>query len=148
LIAVNVEANGRDAAAINQMVDKTLAVEYAGKKIDAILVPTDNVILNREAFAGIWLQKARSLKLPFLCNIEKFTSKEFDFCTFAAYPDLVALGHQLAEQISEALENGSSVAELGVDYIIGVQETVNLARARAIDLPLKSDLIEGVQRVE
>lgn len=148
LIAVNVEANGRGPAAINQLVEKTLAEEYAGKKIDAILVPTDNVILNKEAFAGIWLRKARSLKVPFLCNIEKFTSKEFDFCTFAAYPDLVALGHQLAEQISEVLENGSSVADLGVDYIIGVQETLNLARARALDLPLKSERIEGVQRVE
>jgi ABC-type uncharacterized transport system substrate-binding protein len=148
LLAVNVEANGRDVAAINKMVDKTLAGEFAGRKIDAVLVPTDNVILNKEAFAGIWLQRARSQKIPFLCNIEKFTSKEFDFCTFAAYPDLVALGHQLAEQISEALENGSTVADLGVDYIIGVQETLNLARARAIDLPLKSELIEGVQRVE
>lgn len=148
LIAVNVEANGRETAAINKLVEKTLTDEYSGKKIDAILVPTDNVILNKEAFAGIWLRKARSLKVPFLCNIEKFTSKEFDFCTFAAYPDLVALGHQLAEQINEALENGSSVAELGVDYIIGVQETLNLARARASDLPLKSDRIEGVHRVE
>jgi ABC-type uncharacterized transport system substrate-binding protein len=148
LIAVNVEANGRGPAAINQMVEKTLVEEHAGKKIDAILVPTDNVILNKEAFARIWLRKARSLKVPFLCNIEKFTSKEFDFCTFAAYPDLVALGHQLAEQISEVLENGSSVGDLGVDYIIGVQETLNLARARALDLPLNSERLDGVQRVE
>ena len=81
-------------------------------------------------------------------RIEKFTSKDFDFCTFAAYPDLVALGHQLAEQINEALENGSKVSELGVDYIIGVEESLNLNRARAIGLPLKADRIEGVQRVE
>jgi len=148
LIAVNVEANGRETAAINRLVEKTLTEEYQGKKIDAILIPADNVILNKEAFASLWLRKARSLKVPFLCNIEKFTSKEFDFCTFAAYPDLVALGHQLAEQINEALENGSSVSELGVDYIIGVQESLNIGRARANYLPLKADRIDGVQRVE
>lgn len=148
LLAVNVEANGRETAAMNKLVEKVLSEEHSGKKIDAILVPSDNVILNKEAFAGIWLRKARSLRVPFLCNIEKFTSKDFDFCTFAAYPDLVALGHQLAEQINEVLENGNSVAELGVDYIIGVQETLNLARARALDLPLKTDRIEGIQRVE
>ncbi|WP_141736655.1 hypothetical protein [Oligoflexus tunisiensis] len=148
LIAVNVEANGRDPASINRLVEKTLSDEHGGRKIDAILVPADNVILNREAFANVWLRKARSLKVPFLCNIEKFTSKDFDFCTFAAWPDLVALGHQLAEQITEALENGSSVAELGVDYIIGVQETMNLNRARSLELPLRADRIEAIHRVE
>jgi ABC-type uncharacterized transport system substrate-binding protein len=148
LIGVNVEADGRDTESINRMVEKTLGGEYGGRKIDAILVPTDNVILNREAFAKVWLQKARSLKVPFLCNIEKFTSKDFDFCTFAAYPDLVALGHQLAEQITEALENGSSVADLGVDYIIGVQETINLDRAKALGLPLRADRIDSIHRVE
>lgn len=148
LIAVDVEANGREQEAINKLVEKTLSEEYEGKKIDAVLVPTDNVILNKEAFAAIWLRKARSLKVPFLCNIEKFTSKDFDFCTFAAFPDLVALGHQLAEQINEVLENGSSVSDLGVDYIIGVQEALNMSRARALNLPLRSDRIEGVERVE
>ncbi len=148
LIAVNVEANGREQSAINDMVEKVLTEEYSGKKVDAILVPTDNVILNKEAFTGIWLRKARSMKVPFLCNIEKFASKDFDFCTFAAYPDLVALGHQLAEQINEVLENGNSVAELGVDYIIGVEEALNLARARTLELPLRTDRIEAIQRVE
>ncbi|HET9236520.1 MAG TPA: hypothetical protein VFO10_04690 [Oligoflexus sp.] len=148
LIGVDVEANGREQEAINKLVETILSDEHAGRKIDAILVPTDNVILNKEAFTAIWLRKARSLKVPFLCNIEKFASKDFDFCTFAAYPDLVALGHQLAEQINEVLENGSSVKDLGVDYIIGVQEALNLSRARALDLPMRSDRIEAVERVE
>ncbi|HYX33517.1 MAG TPA: hypothetical protein VE954_10415 [Oligoflexus sp.] len=148
LIGVNVEAEGRDTAAVNRLVEKALVNEYAGKKIDAILVPSDNVILNKEAFASLWLRKARSLKVPFLCNIEKFTSKDFDFCTFAAYPDLAALGHQLAEQINESLESGTAVAELGVDYIIGVQESLNINRAKAIDLPLKSERLDSVHSVE
>lgn len=148
LIGVNVEADGRDTATVNKLVEKALVEEYAGRKIDAILVPSDNVILNKDAFASLWLRKARSLKIPFLCNIEKFTSKEFDFCTFAAYPDHVALGHQLAEQISESLENGTPVSELGVDYIIGVQESLNLGRAQAIGLPLKTERLDGVHRVE
>ncbi len=148
LVGVDVEVEGREVSAINKVVEKMLTEASDGKKFDAILVPSDNIILNKEAFRTIWLPKARSVKLPFLCNIEKFVSKDFDFCTFAAYPDLVPLGHQLAEQISEALDNGTAVADLGVDYLIGVQLSLNLQRARTIELPLKATEVDSVKQVQ
>lgn len=148
LIPVNVEANGKGTKEINQIVEQSLGETFGNKKIDAILVPSDNAILNPDAFFPLWITKARSLKVPFLCNLEKFASSDFDFCTFAAFPDLTALAHQYAEQISEILENGAQAADLGVDYIIGSEQLLNMKRSSILSLPILQNKLEGVRRIE
>ncbi len=148
LLGVDVEKNGSNPEDINKMVASVLGDQYEGKKIDAILIPSDNLILNKEGFVNVWLAKARELKIPFICNIDKFASKEFDFCTFAAYPDFSDLGHQFAEQIGEILNNNTPASELGVDYIVAAKASLNMVRSKALQLPLNEEKLETVKVIE
>lgn len=145
LIGVNAEARGDSLKDINAAVEAALQENVRGKKIDAILIPTDNILLNKEAFTTIWLKKSQQLKVPFLCNIEKFVAPDFGLCSFAAYPDLNDLGHQFSEQIVEILENGAKAKELEVDYIVSAKESLNGGKAKALGLPLKEERLSGVQ---
>ena len=143
LIPVDVEQNGDSIESINKTVAKLLMEGYNGVKIDAIMIPADNLILNNDSFTSIWVDGARKLKIPFLCNVDKFASREFDFCTFAASPDFVELGHQFAEQIHEILQ-GTPADELGVDYILAAKSSLNLYLANRLKLPLDQSQMSDI----
>ncbi|RYZ93143.1 MAG: hypothetical protein EOP06_01980 [Proteobacteria bacterium] len=135
LIAIDLEKEASSAESLNKIVKEKLSEKYEGTAIDAIIIPTDNIILNKDAFASIWIEKAKSLKVPFLCNVEKFTSKEFNFCSYAAYPDYEELGHQYSEQLTELL-SGTQSSDLSVDYIVSAKQTANYDKLKELGIKI------------
>ena len=148
LLAVNVDDHSGDQGKINKQLFSQLTDQVEGEKIDAILIPSDNVLVSKNSLLSVWLAKSRELKIPFLCNIDKFASRDFDLCTFAAFPDFSDLGHQLAEQISEHLTNHTSVLDLGVDYIVASRASINLPLAKKLNLAFDSKQLELVKKYE
>ena len=141
---VAIDADGVGADDLKDFLGEKLSGSHGGKKVDAIWVQSDNALLTAETFGQVWVEKSRQLKLPFLCGIEKFAAKELDFCSFAASPDARDLGHQVAEMIFAVLDEHRSPGELGIEYILGVKETVNLAKLKSCGLDVRADRLQNV----
>jgi ABC-type uncharacterized transport system substrate-binding protein len=147
LIAIDLEKESHSPEALNKIVSENLAEKVNGVSIDAILIPADNIILNKDSFAAIWVARAKALKVPFLCNVEKFASKEFDFCSFAAYPDYEELGHQYSEQVAELL-SGQKSSDLSVDYIVSAKETANIDKLKTLGYSILEDKLSVVKAAQ
>jgi ABC-type uncharacterized transport system substrate-binding protein len=137
LIGIDLDAYSSKPSELNKKVEETLSDTYDGKPIHAILVPSDNYILNRDGFTKVWLKKAKTLKIPLLCNIENFANPEYDFCSYAVYPDFRDLGRQFAEQLKEVIEHKTPPKELGVDFIVATKEKANPEKLEKLKIVVK-----------
>lgn len=143
LIALNAEAKGKDLESINQFLEDNIKTRVSRNKIDAVLVLSDNILLNTKSFGNIWLKKAKTIGIPFLCGIDRFVSREIDFCTYGASPNHESLGEQVAELILAILEDGETPEDLGVEKIISVVKKINLDKVMKLKLGLNNINLYG-----
>ena len=143
LIALNAEAGGKNIESINQYLNDNISTKVGRNKIDAVLVLSDNIMLNKKSFGNIWLQKAKTIGIPFLCGIDRFVSREIDFCTYGASPNHVSLGEQVSELVLAVLEDGESPEDLGVEKIISVVKKLNLDKVMKLNLGLNNMNLYG-----
>ncbi len=108
------------------------------RSIDGLWLISDNILINKNNFVPVWLKLARSVKIPFLCGIKKFSLPKMDFCTFSASPLHEGLAMHLVELGFAILEDGVEPAEIGVEYIVSLEKQVNRNRLEALGLQLKS----------
>lgn len=145
LIALDAESKGTDPKDLVSFIDDNLKDEVDGTKVDAIWVLSDNALMNKETFAPFWVTRAREMKVPFLCGIEKFASKDLDFCSYSASPQHKDLGQQVSEMIFAVLEEGRKPADIGVDYILSVSKLLNAERLEKTGLETVPDRLKDVK---
>ena len=138
---IGVDASHVKGSQLNSFLNRHLSETYHGAKIDAILVMTDNILMNKSTFAPIWLKKARTLKVPFLCGVKNLAISKINFCSYASFPDHNELGDQVSQQVFAILEDESSPEEVGVEYILAVKQIANhqLLKQKKINLKKEAE---------
>ncbi|NRA63330.1 MAG: hypothetical protein HRU19_02535 [Pseudobacteriovorax sp.] len=136
---IAIDASDQPAGKLKSFLSSYLKPSYQGIRLDAILVITDSKLMNQKTFSSVWVSKARSLKIPMLCGIKKFVSPEFNFCSYASFPDHVELGAQISQMVFSLLDGESTPEELGVEYILSVQQAVNEPMLKNMNIELKPD---------
>jgi ABC-type uncharacterized transport system substrate-binding protein len=144
LIALDVEQAGRDQASINAFLEKNLTPVHDNKKVDVVWVLSDNALINGSNFAQIWIPKARSLPIPFVGGIKQFSSAAMDFCVFTSSPNHNDLAHQTTDLLLSIIEKENRPEEVGIEYILSVDKSLNLKRAKALGLKLKEKNLSTV----
>lgn len=129
---VALKADTDDDDDLKEFLEEAISEETIKKeKADAIWVMTDSVLLSPELFAEVWVPRSKSLKVPFLCGVDKFASKEMDFCVYSASPNYKDLGYQVADMVQDVLDRGQAT---GVDYIVSVKRTINTEKLNRIGI--------------
>lgn len=144
LVAVDADAALQDDE-LDELLEKSLAETVEGKPISAVWVVSDNALLTQSTFGPIWVERSNRLRLPFLCGIEKFASKPINLCAYAVSPNHADLGNQVAEVAFGILEDGRSPEDIGVEYIVSLQQTANRDKLRRLGLTPRSDRLNGVK---
>lgn len=67
------------------------------KKVDALWIANDDVLLKPDLLGNAWLPIIGKKKIPLIVGVESLVNPELNFGTFAVIPDAVALGEQAAE---------------------------------------------------
>ncbi|SME99646.1 hypothetical protein [Pseudobacteriovorax antillogorgiicola] len=137
-----------NSESLNRALKKTLRTRHGKKQFDAIWVMSDNRLMNRNNFRDLWLPKAQELDIPFVCGLKYLAKPDLDFCTFAATPDLKDLGAQIADQVLLILDEGHHPKELGVEYLLSPQFTINKRKAQAIDFEFSVEQEGSIEVVE
>ncbi|MDQ3235284.1 MAG: hypothetical protein M3Q07_26030 [Pseudobdellovibrionaceae bacterium] len=148
LVGLDAEKDGDTPAAIQAFIDRNLKEDQSDGKVDAVLVLTDNKLLNADTFGSLWVARAQSMKIPFLCGIENFVSSKLRFCTFAAFPDHSDLAHQVSEQITAIIEDGVSPGELGVDYLIALKMAADKTILDRLGLKLREANSQDLKMID
>ncbi len=117
LIAVDIDKLSSAGTDLTDVISSQLKEDHQGKAIQAVWVFSDNGLLKPEFFKQAWELKAQKLPIPFLCTIEELL-KQFQFCTFAVYPNHEDLAVQTSDMLRSILEDGIKPSELGVEYVI------------------------------
>jgi ABC-type uncharacterized transport system substrate-binding protein len=125
LTAIDVEHYGQSQRHINLFLQRKLLSLVSSSKYDAVLVPLDNRIVNRQSMARYWLPAARRVHKPFMSGIEAFVSPDLNFCAFAAFPDTQGLGVQLADLVFRVAVEHEPVKGLGVEHIVAIDTKVD-----------------------
>jgi hypothetical protein len=139
LVPVDLDPMGSDSEKINRELLNILQTQYKGQAIDAVLIPTDNVLINQKNLQSVWLKKAKELPVPFLCNVESWAAQRTRFCAFAAYPDIEDLGQQFADQILQIAESGLKPGELGVEYIVAAKDKLNREKLKDLNIDISEE---------
>ena len=132
LIALDAESKGKGKEAVEGFLEDNLQEIVHGTRIDAVWVITDNALINQATLAGIWLKRAKTFKVPFLCGVEPFVARSLDFCTFAAAPNTIDLAEQMVEMTQSILEDGIAPSDLGVKYLVSVVKILDIVKAERL----------------
>lgn len=143
---IGLDASSLRGDELTFFLERYLSDLYYGNKIDAVLVMADNVLISRENFSTVWINKARSLNIPFICGVKSLVAEDLDFCSYASYPDHVELANQVSQQIFSIIEEGANPEELGVEYILSVKEVVNLPLLKSKSVLLNDSVISNLDK--
>ena len=116
-------------------------------KIDLFWIVADNLVINNRTLVSFWLDKAKNAKIPNVAPIETFAETKIGLATFTAAPDYLALGIQLAGQITAVFEEGTPISTIGFEPLISVKTTVNLKTAKEYDWPLNKKNLLSIDRI-
>lgn len=150
ICAVCVDCDPRKTASVentvrimNDSMDKLVKVE----KVEAFIIPADNLIVNSKSLAGFWNRKVREKRIPAIAAIDLLASEKFGTAVFAADPDLIQLGTQAANQIVEHFENKVSMEQIGFEPTISIKSTLNMHVADEIGWKLKSEKLGRITTI-
>lgn len=148
LIAIDAEASGSDERTLMATVEKGLAEEVSGQKVDVVWVIGDNGLINAKTFSSIWLDKSAKFSIPFLCGLQQFANPKLNFCTYAASPQDAGIVDQLAQMTLSLIEDGVDPLELGVDYLLSTDKVINMRKVRDIKAVVDMDKDSEVKVLE
>ena len=127
LNAMNTEEYGTEDKDVKFFLQRNVLREMYHKGNDLVWVISDSVMLDNDNFAEVWVNAARKNKMPFIAGIKSFVATDMQFCAYAASPNHRDLGSQVTEMIF-AIIDGSTPEEIGVEYILSVEKTANMAK--------------------
>ena len=148
LIALDAEANGRGKREIETFLDEHLTETMNQTPIDAVWVVADNALINRDTLNSIWLKRAKTFKVPFLCGVEALVARSLDFCTFAAAPNPIDLADQMVEMSLAILDDGNEPGDLGIKYLVSVVKILDLTKAEKLGFTIAPDRLGDVKVVK
>jgi putative ABC transport system substrate-binding protein len=101
------------------------------KKIDAIWMLNDNVLVRDETFLDdAWRAETADAKLPLIVGVSNFVDPRSPFGALAVVPDHEALGLQAANLIFDLSENGWQVGGHPVELPLSVKTVVDVNLVR------------------
>ena len=103
---------------------------FKGEKIDALWIPNDNVLLEKDIIEDIWIPLLDKYKVPVAVGLEIFVRPELNFGTFAVLPDHFSLGNQVADMIFELKSNSWVFGEKNIEPPISVHKIINYSQAK------------------
>ncbi len=136
---IGLDASHVHGSELISFLNRHLKETYHGSIIDAILVMTDNILINKSTFTSVWLKKAKSLNIPLLCGVKNLTLSNVNLCSYAAFPDHDELGNQISQQVFSILEDNFLPVELGVEYILAVKQIANPKLLKKSNIKLKPE---------
>jgi hypothetical protein len=134
LVPLDLEAEATTPAAQAAWLARNLL--GAAARVDAVVVPADNVLVDARSLP-IWFDAARRSNRPFLGPVARFVDPRHGFCAYAAEVDHERLGAQAAELVLALVRGDATPAQLGVEYLVGVGERVDAAVMRRLGLPVQ-----------
>ncbi|MBN1759756.1 MAG: hypothetical protein JW863_15620 [Chitinispirillaceae bacterium] len=99
-------------------------------KIDALWIPNDNLLLQRDNLFDVWIPAADKLEIPVIVGIETLVDPKLDFGTLAVLPDHVGLGKQTADMIYELSGNNWKFKEHQIFPPLAIHKIINLRQAK------------------
>lgn len=117
------------------------------EKVEAFIIPADNLIVNSKALAEFWNGKIREKKIPVIATIDLLASEKFGAAVFTADPDLMQLGNQGANQIVEHFENNIPMNKIGFEPTISIKSTLNEHIADELGWKLKKEKLGRITTI-
>jgi hypothetical protein len=134
-VARDVTAEGDDPQRIAWVLERHLATWVAEEGIDAVVVPSDSVLVNRRTLP-LWMKVGRRSSRPFLTGIEALAASNLAFCVFAAAPDPQGVGSQAAQLVLQLIEDPRAAQRLGIEPPIQIRTRWDPAQAERLGLVL------------
>jgi ABC-type uncharacterized transport system substrate-binding protein len=117
------------------------------EKIDAFLVPADNLIVNSKSLGAFWINKVKKMKIPVIAPLDMLASSKVGAAIFTADPDLPQLAAQAAGQIVGFFEDRTSMEQIGFEPTISIKSTLNIHVAHEIGWKLKDDKLSRITTI-
>jgi hypothetical protein len=131
VVPLDIEAEANGPAAQAAWLARNLL--RAAENVDVVVVPADNVLVDARSLPT-WLSAARRSNRPFLSPVARFVDEEHGFCAYTAEVDHERLGAQAAELVLQLVGGEITPAKLGVEYLVGVGERLDLKVMRRLGL--------------
>ena len=106
-------------------IKKELKKLLADDNIEAIWVPNDNQLLEKEIIKDIWIPMLNRYDKPAIVGIKQFVKPELHFGTFAIIPDHISLGTQTVDLIFEIQKNDWKIKKNYVVPPISIYKIIN-----------------------
>ncbi len=135
VVARDVTADGADPQRIAWVLERYLAGWAAEEGIDAVVVPSDSVLVNRRTLP-LWIKVGRRSSRPFLTGIEALATPDLSLCVFAAAPDPHGIGSQVAQLVVQLVEDRATPAQLGIEPPIQILSRWDQTQADRLGLTL------------
>jgi ABC-type uncharacterized transport system substrate-binding protein len=147
-VCIDCDGNQKsDQESVVKAMDKSYGAMVRDGKIDAILVPADNLIVNSKSLVAFWIKRVKKSGVPVVAPLDLLASEKISVATFAADPDLPQLGVQAADMISDYFENGAQAEKIGFEPTISIKSTLNIRVAREIGWPLKDEKLGRITTI-
>ena len=138
VIAVDAELSGVESGDIESFIKKNLSDLSKKDEVDAILVMGDNGLVNKKTMP-LWIKASQKVNKPFVTGIDQLVNKKMDFCAFATSPNHYEMGVQIAQLVSQILEDGANVDALGVEYPVRTHDKIDKDKLKKLKIKLRND---------
>lgn len=118
------------AKSYNLKLTKGLRALLKKKRVDALLVLNDNVLLKPELLREVWIPLSNKYRKPVIVGVEVLVQPLLDFGTFAVLPDHANLAIQVAEKVLDIMDNDWNIDRKVIEPPLSVIKVVNLKRAK------------------
>lgn len=131
-ITVNSVQIDDDTAKIRKEISNTLQNLIQEKKVEALWIANDNVLLRPELLGQVWMPALKKKKIPIIVGVEALVNPELNFGTFAVIPDPAALGEQAAEIIYNLKSDDWEHSGVVIHPAISMYSVLNIKKAKEI----------------
>ncbi len=102
--------------------------------VHALWVPNDNALLTAPLIERAWSPVLERQRIPVIVGVPSLVSGDFHFGTFAAVPDVEAIGVQAADFVYSISENDWKAHSLAIQPPLSVRTYVDVSRARQLGM--------------
>jgi putative ABC transport system substrate-binding protein len=124
-----VSAQVDDEPSLNDIDDALYSLMHE-RKVDALWVLNDNLLLDHDALTEIWLPRLRDKPVPVVVGVSALVHPEVHFGTLAVLPDHERLGSQAANMIFDIADNDWKLQERDVELPLSVRTVVDVRQLR------------------
>jgi hypothetical protein len=150
IISVCVDCNQNQKASVDNalvLMNDSLDRMVAKEKVEAFIIPADNLIVNSQSLVELWIGKIKKKHIPVIATIDLLASPKFGAAVFTADPDLTQLGNQAANLIAEHFENKTSMGKIGFEPTISIKSTLNTHVAEDIGWKFKDEQLGRITTI-